>query len=432
MNQKRCTAIVLAAGSGSRMKSDVAKQFMKLRGRPLIWYALHAIEESSVVDDCILVTGAEDISYVKKEIVEKFTFRKVAAIVAGGAERYDSVYLALRFIADGGLAVPNRDGYVFIHDGARPFLTEEILQRCYDGVTAHRACVAAMPVKDTIKIADHDNFAVRTPDRSALWQIQTPQVFETQLITEAYEKMMAWQNAADIRQADVLPQTALQEAGKKETTGQPPRITDDAMAVETFTDIPVKLVRGSYENIKVTTPEDMAAAEAFLENQFGRRQTAAKVFLLCGKICSGKSTYAEELRAEHHAVLLSVDEIMLAVFGLYAGDKHDEYTERLQNYLFAESVEIVQSGHSVILDWGFWTKQKRAAARAYYRNRGLACEFHYIDVDDKVWRERIERRNRMVSAGETEAYLIDDNLAKKFAGLFETPTADEIDVWVRR
>ena len=387
MSRKRCTAVVLAAGTGSRMQSGVAKQFMELDGRPLIWYALHAVEESSVVDDCVLVTGAEDISYVKKEIVEKYGFRKVAAVVAGGAERYDSVYLALRFIADGGLTVPNRDGYVFIHDGARPFLTEEILRRCYDEVRVCRACVAAMLVKDTVKVADHDGFAVRTPDRSTLWQIQTPQVFETRLITEAYEKMMARQKAAGVR------------------------ITDDAMAVETFTDVPVKLVRGSYENIKVTTPEDMAAAEAFLKDRSDGRREAAKVFLLCGKICSGKSTYAEKLRSEHHAVLLSVDEIMLAVFGLYAGEKHDEYTERIQRYLFEKSVEIIKSGHSVILDWGFWTGQKRAAARAYYQSRHIACEFHYIDVDDDVWKEQIERRNRMVAAGETEAYLIDDNLA---------------------
>ncbi len=408
MDKKRCTAIVLAAGSGSRMKSDVAKQFMELRDRPLIWYALHAIEESSVMDDCILVTGAEDISYVKEKIVARYGFGKVDAVIAGGAERCDSVYQALRFLADGGLTVPNRDGYVFIHDGARPLLTEEILLRCYEEVRKCKACVAAMPVKDTIKIADSGGFAAQTPDRSTLWQIQTPQVFEVRLIIEAYEKMMA-------RRAGTAAKA----------------YTDDAMTVEAFTDTPVRLVRGSYENIKVTTPEDMAVAEAFLGETPDPRQKAAEVFLICGKICSGKSTYAERLRMEYDAVLLSVDEIMLAMFGLYAGDRHDEYTERIQEYLFAKSVEIVRNGHPVILDWGFWTKQKRAAARAYYQSRNIACEFHYIDISDSVWRERVERRNRMVSAGETEAYLIDDNLAEKFAGLFEPPSDSEIDVYVR-
>ncbi len=124
MEKKRCTAIVLAAGSGSRMKSDVAKQYMLLRGRPLLWYALRAVEESAVIDDCILVAGAEDIPYVKEEIVERYGFRKVEAVTAGGKERYDSVQQALKVVKAGKMRVPNRDGYLFIHDGARPFLTE--------------------------------------------------------------------------------------------------------------------------------------------------------------------------------------------------------------------------------------------------------------------------------------------------------------------
>ncbi|MCH5260887.1 MAG: 2-C-methyl-D-erythritol 4-phosphate cytidylyltransferase [Lachnospiraceae bacterium] len=243
MNKKRCTAIVLAAGNGSRMKSDVAKQYMDLCGKPLIWYALHTIEESSVMDDCILVTGAEDISYVKDEIVARYDFCKVNAVVAGGRERYDSVYHALQLIADGKIDVPNQDGYVFIHDGARPFLTEEILQRCYEQVQASKACVAGMPVKDTIKIADREGFAAQTPNRNLVWQIQTPQVFESALIIEAYERLM-------------------REKGRLSAEGI--KITDDAMVVETLMNTPVKLVEASYENIKITTPEDMATAEAFL------------------------------------------------------------------------------------------------------------------------------------------------------------------------
>ena len=243
MQKKRCTAIVLAAGTGSRMKSDVAKQYMLLQGRPLIWYALHVIEVSSVIDDCILVTGAEDISYVKDEIVERYGFHKVDAVIAGGKERYDSVYHALRAIADGDMTVPNKDGYLFIHDGARPFLTEEILVRCYEEAECEGACVAGMPVKDTIKIADQNGYAGQTPDRNLVWQIQTPQVFGTKIITEAYERFMG--------QRDALAADGV-------------RITDDAMVVERLTGHPVKLVKGSYENIKITTPEDLAVAEAFL------------------------------------------------------------------------------------------------------------------------------------------------------------------------
>lgn len=156
----------------------------------------------------------------------------------------------------------------------------------------------------------------------------------------------------------------------------------------------------------------------------------ARVFLICGKICCGKSTYAERLRIENKAVLLSVDEIMLAVFGLYAGDRHDEYTEKLQKYLFEKSVEIVEAGINVILDWGFWSKSKRSAARAFYRVRNLECEFHYIDISDEIWKERIARRNELALKGEVAAYIIDGNLAAKFEGLFETPSKDEIDAWV--
>ncbi len=246
MEKKRCTAIMLAAGGGSRMKSDVAKQYMLLRGKPLLWYALQAVEESAVIDDCILVTGAEDIIYVKEEIVERYGFRKVDRIIAGGKERYDSVYQALRVIEEDGMRVSNRDGFLFIHDGARPFLTEAILRRNYEAVERFRACVTGMPVKDTIKIADRDGFAAQTPDRSLVWQIQTPQVFESSLILEAYDRL---QQEKERLAADGI------------------RITDDAMVVETLMGLPVKLVEGSYENIKITTPEDLLTAEAFLDRR---------------------------------------------------------------------------------------------------------------------------------------------------------------------
>lgn len=245
MAKKRCTAIVLAAGRGSRMGGGVAKQYMLLQGKPLIWYALHAVEESSVIDDCILVTGAGDISYAKEEIVAKYRFSKVTAVVAGGKERYDSVYSGLQAAAAGcNFRAADRDGYIFIQDGARPFLTEEILKRCYEAVEKDRACVAGMLVKDTIKIADENRFARQTPDRSFMWQVQTPQVFDAALIFHAYEKLM-------------------QE--KERLLREGISITDDAMVVETFTDCKVRLVEGDYGNIKVTTPEDMAVAEALLD-----------------------------------------------------------------------------------------------------------------------------------------------------------------------
>ena len=240
----RCTAIVLAAGSGSRMQSAVAKQFLPLKGNPLIWYALQAVENSEIIDDCILVTAEQDIPYVREEIVQKYHFTKVNIITAGGTERYLSVGRALQLIADGHLKVPNEHGYVFIHDGARPFLTEKILKDTYEAALKYQACVAAVQSKDTVKISDEEGFALSTPDRRTVWNIQTPQVFETSLILQAYERLRSR-----------LPK--MQEQGIQ--------ITDDASVVEMFTEAKVKLVEASYKNIKITTPEDMKTAEAFLE-----------------------------------------------------------------------------------------------------------------------------------------------------------------------
>ncbi len=243
--KKRCTAVVLAAGIGKRMKSSVAKQFIQLDGKPLIWYALRAMEDSEIIDDCILVTGEEDIPYVRREIVEKYGFGKVDAVIAGGAERCFSVANALQVIAGEKMKAANRDGYVFIHDGARPFLTREILRDTYSAAEAYHACVAAVPSKDTVKIADESGFVAATPARELLWSIQTPQVFDTKLIVKAYEMLLEkWD---DLREQGIV-------------------VTDDAGVVELLTDTKVKLVTASYGNIKITTPEDLAIAEKLLSD----------------------------------------------------------------------------------------------------------------------------------------------------------------------
>ncbi len=241
--KKRCTAILLAAGSGRRMKSSVAKQFILVAGKPLIWYSLQAVEQSEILDDCILVTGQEDISYVQEEIVDRYGFTKVAAVVAGGGERYESVANGLEYLAGCETEYPRRNGYVFIHDGARPFLTEEILRSTYEAVQKYHACVAAMPSKDTVKIADEQGFAAVTPDRRQVWNIQTPQVFDAALALTAYRRLR-----------EELPALATKGIA----------VTDDAMVIELFTDTKVKLAEGSYLNMKVTTPEDICIAEALL------------------------------------------------------------------------------------------------------------------------------------------------------------------------
>ncbi len=156
----------------------------------------------------------------------------------------------------------------------------------------------------------------------------------------------------------------------------------------------------------------------------------AKVILICGKICCGKSTYAEKLRNRYKAAVLSVDEIMLSIFGQYVGEKHDEYCEKLQNYLFDKSLKLIETGINVILDWGFWQRDEREYAKKFYKEHNIKCEFHYIDISDSVWRERLKKRNETTSHGENTNYYIDENLAKKFNSLFEIPEENEIDVWI--
>ena len=226
----KCTAIVLAAGQGKRMNSSVQKQFLMLKGKPLLYYSLDCFQKSKEIEDIILVTGKECIDFCKQEIIEMYGFTKVSKVVAGGKERYDSVYA--------GLCACEDSDYVFIHDGARPFVTEEIIRRVKAAVLEFQACIAGMPSKDTVKIADSNQMVKETPNRSTVWNIQTPQAFSYALIKEAHE----------------IARTKNMET-----------ITDDAMVVETYKNAPVRLVEGAYENIKITTPEDILIAEKFLE-----------------------------------------------------------------------------------------------------------------------------------------------------------------------
>ena len=226
---ERNTAIVLAAGQGKRMHSKVQKQFLEIQGYPVLYYSLRCFQESPLIQDIILVTGEESISYCKEEIVKKYGFTKVSAVIPGGKERYDSVYAGLCECRD--------CEYVLIHDGARPFVTEEILKRGLQKVKETGACVIGMPSKDTVKLSDEEGYVKETPNRKCVWTIQTPQIFLYSLIREAHDS---------IRQKDMS------------------KITDDAMVVEQETGAKVALAEGSYQNIKITTPEDLYIAEAFL------------------------------------------------------------------------------------------------------------------------------------------------------------------------
>lgn len=229
--EKKTAAIVLAAGSGKRMGSSTKKQYMRIGDKPVLYYSLKTFQES-FVDEIILVVSAGDVEYCGKEIVERYQLNKVRRIVEGGKERYHSVAIGLKAVSD--------CDYVFIHDGARPMVTQDMLDRLLACVEEHKACVAGMPVKDTIKIADEKGFISHTPDRKLVWMVQTPQVFAYPLIQKAYGLLLD-------REQELLDKGVL--------------VTDDAMVVESLTGHPVKLVEGSYENIKITTPEDIPVAE---------------------------------------------------------------------------------------------------------------------------------------------------------------------------
>lgn len=153
-----------------------------------------------------------------------------------------------------------------------------------------------------------------------------------------------------------------------------------------------------------------------------------RIILLCGKLCAGKTTYARRIAPEIGAVILSVDEIMLSLFGQHLGDDHDRIATLTRDYLSRKSLEILESGIPVILDWGFWTRADRATTRDFYESRGIPCELHYIDVPDDRWRAHIAARNAEVEANPTAAYYVDENLLKKLEGRFEVPDDDEVDV----
>jgi 2-C-methyl-D-erythritol 4-phosphate cytidylyltransferase len=220
------SVIIVAAGQGTRMNMDKKKQYIKINGETVLSRTIRAFEESELVDEIILVVNGDEIFYCKNEIIDAKGYAKVSSIVAGGHDRQESVFNGLKEVG--------RDkGIVLIHDGARPFIDNDTIENCIEGAIDFEAVCAAVPVKDTVKTADKDGFIAFTLDRSILWAVQTPQAFRYELIAEAHE-------------------TAIKEGF---------RGTDDAVLVERLGK-KVKLVMGSYENIKITTQEDLLFAEA--------------------------------------------------------------------------------------------------------------------------------------------------------------------------
>ena len=230
MSAVKVFALIPAAGMGKRMGASINKQYLLLDGRPILSHTLSVFEHSPLISGICLVTPADEIPYCRKEIVEAGNFSKVIEIVPGGKERQNSVMNGLtaleRYATD--------EDVILIHDGVRPFITPNLLQNCIDTAISCDGALVAVPAKDTIKTVRH-GIVVDTPARETLWQAQTPQSFRFSIIREAHHK-----------------------AARDGFIG-----TDDASLVERVNG-KVRIVQGDYHNIKITTPEDLVLAEAFL------------------------------------------------------------------------------------------------------------------------------------------------------------------------
>lgn len=234
---KKTAAVILAGGRGKRLGTDTPKQYLDIGGHPLVYYSL-ATFSKSFVDEIVLVCGRGDEEYCSSEIVAKYGFDKVRQVVCGGAERYHSVYNGLKALGDSSCDI------VYIHDGARPFISEDVIRRTYDAAVEDHAAVAAIPANDTVKLSDEEGFVAKTLRRDSVWLMQTPQVFYYNEIYAAYHKLIE---------------------SEEETVRKGILVTDDAMVLELFSNRRVKLVSGDRRNIKITTPEDLMLAEHIMK-----------------------------------------------------------------------------------------------------------------------------------------------------------------------
>ncbi len=245
--------IILAGGTGSRMGSDIPKQFLDLEGKPVLQYSIEAFEKSAV--DGFIIVVNEAYRDACEEILSVAGAVKFAGFAENGSERVWSVKNGLDKVRDICIYRESRDipevndVYVLIHDGARPLITAELINDCINAVRTAGACVPALELKDTVKTADKDMYVTSTPDRSTLRAVQTPQCFLLDLILEAYGKKEKDADNAE----NFIP-------------------TDDASMVERYTDTKVLMIPGNEKNLKITTPTDMQLAQILLQNKDGIQQ----------------------------------------------------------------------------------------------------------------------------------------------------------------
>jgi 2-C-methyl-D-erythritol 4-phosphate cytidylyltransferase len=225
----KTAAIITAAGAGIRMGGDQAKQFMELDGRPLVAITLERFDRSPDIDGIVLVVPPGRVGYCREEMVKKYNLSKVEKVVAGGERRQDSVRLGLE-------ATEGHYPLVLIHDGVRPLVPLDLITRVVTAMNQYRAVIPALAARETIKESDKAGLVAKTHDRKTLWLVQTPQAFRYGDILEAHRR-------------------ALEENWED--------ITDDALLMERI-GVPVKIIQGSEENIKITTSRDMELARFLL------------------------------------------------------------------------------------------------------------------------------------------------------------------------
>ncbi len=222
-------ALIVAGGSGLRMQASVRKQFLELSGKPVIAHTLLAFDRSSHIDRIILVLPQEDMAMVNRDILPQLGLSKPVGLVAGGSQRQASVYNGLK-------SLDLNDKIVVIHDGVRPFVSSHQIAACIEGAQKQGACILGIPANDTLKKVTQNQTIETTLDRRQIWMAQTPQAFRVDLIKSAHE-----------------------QAQKDRIMG-----TDDASLVERL-GIPVKIIPGSWRNIKITTHDDWQFSEALIQ-----------------------------------------------------------------------------------------------------------------------------------------------------------------------
>ena len=327
------TAIILAAGQGKRMNSSINKVFMLLDDKPLLLHSVRTFSECCEVDHLIVVAAHDEVAHVEN-MLKDLPGIKTWQVVAGGSERQYSIVNALKIVSQG-------TDIVLVHDGARPLVSAQCINSVIQAAIAHQAAVAAVPVKDTIKTVNDSGVVTGTPERHTLWSIQTPQGFNAHLLRKAYE-----------------------QAAQDGYLG-----TDDASLVERI-GTRVNIVVGSYDNIKVTTPEDLIMAEAFIQKgnaALDNRECEAKEMIRFGmgydvhKLIEGRKLilggveipyiYGLDGHSDADVLLHGIADALLGAAAL--GDIGKHFPDTDVRYKGVSSIILLERVREIIAEQGY-------------------------------------------------------------------------------